>query len=563
MAIGDDASAERGLSASVITPEQVAAMLQSVEALAKAAMQNMSTTTGQDSSTFTSTHPRQMPYASDKDTQIWKGQSETLETCLIWFECTAKEKGLPKEDYLTQWLEYVHAGIVDRLRITLDDITDWGKAKDRLRAMYPDRAKLVEGTLESLQALAIVWAAKPLQIMEDLTERRNAYAKDVKKFIDDGGSVDSVNRFWFEGLPIDWKIRYRESQWRLGTAVDRKRFPSKKAVENWLEQVLDPTDVLESLVTEKLHPGSKTRQQMATEAEKRKVHHLTKVQEGRSDIITVRADQPTTDYENAHNPIRGDLTKSTPEITKPGTNEVDDLINKMSQLKIHSTTGTLTTQEGAAYRSYYVRLLSLNPFAAQALPTTLEVKPTASIGSLMEKVGNLQMRNRGNYQAMPEYRSTIAMIQAIDPLVAQALQSNESAAVRAQSAQIYRNNGSRDLPPHMTPRDLPPHMTPTDDRKCHFCGGSSHFLRNCPEADKMAKPGAIVLENGFWIWADSKRRIARHKDGTYGSTVQELWQLAKDNMEVANSVNQLAGEIISFEKSMYNDADDDGPMSHI
>ncbi|TYJ51344.1 hypothetical protein B9479_008086 [Cryptococcus floricola] len=576
----NQSSAERGQSASVVTPQQLAALLQSFDTIAQAAMQNMNRPPAAapapvpaDLVAPTAVVPAKMPYPSDKNAQIWKGEAETLNSCILWFERTAKEKKLPEADYTTKWFDYVQVGFAERLRLTLAEfMEDWEAMKQEMYTSYPDRAKLIQGSTESLKALADYWTTQPLVVMEDLTLRKNAYSKEINEYLNDDGSSAEVDKFWFCGMPLAWQAEYDTTVHRhfVPTTGTRKRYPTKKTLEDWLKRILDPTDEVHTAVIEKLNPGIKTHQQRSIESEMRKTKNLSKIQQGKADIIAIRPDNSMADYDNFQS-TWGGLPNSTLADVKPVINEVDTLVNDMSQLKVQSVT---SAHDAAAYRRYYTRLLAISPVAAQAFPMTIQDTPVVSIATLLAKVGDLQMRYRNNYQDMPEYRSAIATLQTMHPVVAQAVQGKTAEVDRQGQAPVY-SKAPRDLPPHFgTPNRVnqgyPGNNAPGgnntagpgNDRRCHFCGGSDHYLRNCPEADKMGKLGAIVQENGFWVWADTKRRITRHRDGTYGSTVKELWQHALDNMQTAKTVNQLASDYIPFEQSMYDDGEESDEVAY-
>lgn len=362
------------------------------------------------------TKPKKMPLASDRGSQIWSGTAETLDHCITWFEATAEEKGLPETDWKAKWFDYVAAGHVERLKAMLIEETTWAAVKARLATLYRDRSKDVEGTLEALQKYALTYQKKPLNRIEDLTARIEAYARDALKFQSNMGISDYINQYWYEGLPRAWKDRYVEEVWRKETQ-DKSKYPDRQSVTKWIEGILDPRDVLENERIEEMHPELHTRQELAQLAEENKTRYLSKVQKGRTEIVQLKT---TLDEE--------DMSPTKPAIglSAPGNpaDEVDDLIKRMSDLKIQSASvAGITTRQAATYSACHARLSALRPRHAAQMPKTLVAytATTPAIDTLLDEAWQMKDADRGGYRENPAYKELYERIHSISAVTAEGL----------------------------------------------------------------------------------------------------------------------------------------------
>lgn len=53
----------------------------------------------------------------------------------------------------------------------------------------------------------------------------------------------------------------REEVWHKNASKERTKFPDRKVVEQWVQVILDPTDVAENHLIESMYPNIKTHQQ--------------------------------------------------------------------------------------------------------------------------------------------------------------------------------------------------------------------------------------------------------------------------------------------------------------
>lgn len=550
------------LQVQTVTHEKLLSELTEIRKARASGSPDRSTDTSVSQTTAINTK-KKMPAPSDKESQIWYGKAETLEECLSWFESTAKDRGVDDSEMKTSWFKYVAAAQVEVIKSILHGLDAWSAVKERLRDLYPDRSKQVEGTLESLQEFAEIWSKKPLQRIEHLTARVEAYARNALKFEADEGSDNSINKFWFMGMPLDWQKRYREEVWHKNVKKDRTRFPDRKVVEQWVRVILDPTDVIENHIIESMYPSIRTHQELAQEADDKKRQYLGKLQRGKAEVIQLR----TADDEYKEEPIK----LETEQI-----DDVDELVRKMGELTIKSqSVRGITPSERAKYIDCHARLAAVRPILAEACPSNLpspfyrsysyrqnppvaHFQTVTPLGDLLEQMELMKERNRTGYREDPEYKELYAKVNSMSVAAASLLQTPliETTSV----------GHSRDTPPHAEISSRPGvsvKVSSTNQRaawgevkpKCHWCRDSNHFVRDCPNTAKWAKDGWIKQVDGFWVWALNNARIKRHADGTYESTVRDYVRTAEHNAAV-NSALSAALMARDFEQSMYPEEDE-------
>lgn len=497
------------------------------------------------------TKPKKMPLASDRGSQVWSGTAETLDHCITWFEATAEEKGLPKTDWKAKWFDYVDAGHVERLKAMLIEETTWTAVKARLTTLYRDRSKDVEGTLEALQKYALTYQKKPLNRIEDLTARIEAYARDALKFQANMGINDYINQYWYEGLPRAWKDRYVEEVWRKETQ-DKTKYPDRKKVTKWIEGILDPRDVLENERIEEMHPELRTHQELAQLAEENKTRYLSKVQKGRTEIVQLK----TTIDEEEMNP-----TKPTVGLSAPGNpvDEVDDLIKRMSDLKIQSASAAgITARQAATYSACYARLYVLRPRHAAQMPKTLAAytATTPAIDTLLDEAWQMKDADRGGYRENPTYKELYERIHSISAVTAEGLLEPPR-----EGTSTYK----REVPPHYpsrTSRETAEPARPINSSytretvnrgpaKCHWCGSPAHRVAQCTVPEKWVPDNILAKINNLWVWKANGLPIKRHTDGTYESTVREMVEAAKERIQTAEAAAVMGYESTDFDDSMY------------
>lgn len=497
------------------------------------------------------TKPKKMPLASDRGSQVWSGTAETLDHCITWFEATAEEKGLPKTDWKAKWFDYVDAGHVERLKAMLIEETTWTAVKARLTTLYRDRSKDVEGTLEALQKYALTYQKKPLNRIEDLTARMEAYARDALKFQANMGINDYINQYWYEGLPRAWKDRYVEEVWRKETQ-DKTKYPDRKKVTKWIEGILDPRDVLENERIEEMHPELRTRQELAQLAEENKTRYLSKVQKGRTEIVQLK----TTIDEEEMNP-----TKPTVGLSAPGNpvDEVDDLIKRMSDLKIQSASAAgITARQAATYSACYARLYVLRPRHAAQMSKTLAAytATTPAIDTLLDEAWQMKDADRGGYRENSAYKELYERIHSISAVTAEGLLEPPR-----EGTSTYK----REVPPHYpsrTSRETAEPARPTNSSytretfnrgpaKCHWCGSPAHRVAQCTVPEKWVPDNILAKINNLWVWKANGLPIKRHTDGTYESTVREMVEAAKERIQTAEAAAVMGYESTDFDDSMY------------
>ncbi|OXH56961.1 hypothetical protein J002_02716 [Cryptococcus neoformans] len=477
------------------------------------------------------TKPKKMPLASDRGSQIWSGTAETLDHCITWFEATAEEKGLPKADWKAKWFDYVAAGHVERLKAMLIEETTWAAVKARLATLYRDRSKDVEGTLEALQKYALTYQKKPLNRIEDLTARIEAYARDALKFQSNMGINDYINQYWYEGLPRAWKDRYVEEVWRKETQ-DKSKYPDRQSVTKWIEGILDPRDVLENERIEEMHPELRTCQELAQLAEENKTRYLSKVQKGRTEIVQLK----TTLDEEEMSP-----TKPAVSLSAPGNpaDEVDDLIKRMSDLKIQSASvAGITTRQAATYSACHARLSALHPRHAAQMPKTL-VAYTATmpaIDTLLDEAWQMKDADRGGYRENPAYKELYERIHSISAITAEGLLE-----LPKEGVSTYK----RETPPHYPSRTSretaeparqinSPYTRETFNRgpaKCHWCGSPAHRVAQCTVPEKWVPDNILAKVNNI--------------------TVQEMVEAVKEHIQTAEAAAVMGYESTEFDDSMY------------